>query len=417
MEERKTAADETTTANLTDDAKVQRNPESANNSDENQQKTSEISSLQQDIMLQSRKCGETDNWFDKANTSEGFRCGIFTIKTFNQVMRDAKLLPDPKPLWLSLWYEGEVCCLFAETGVGKSIYAVQVASAIAKSMTILYFDFELSEKQFEVRYRNEHGEFYRWPEKLCRVNVTSDCYENDNINSDVIKLIEDAALKTEAKIIIIDNVTWLCNEAEDGELAGLLMKNIMRFKHKYGWSVLLLAHTPKRDLSKSANQNDLAGSKRFINFFDSAFFVGFSKMGNDYRYIKEIKPSRMGKLSYGADNVITAQIVKSNDGFTHFKTIGYSTESEHLQQATRHNKDNRDTANSKSEKLQKAFAKIFKTNKDGIGYRELARLLTKEYGYKADKDSGISKSAKDRISEGLTDNIICKKDDKYYLSE
>ena len=49
--------------------------------------------------------------------------GMFIIKTANQTIQEAALRPNPEALWLSLWYEGEVCCLFADSNLGKSIYA------------------------------------------------------------------------------------------------------------------------------------------------------------------------------------------------------------------------------------------------------------------------------------------------------
>ncbi len=37
--------------------------------------------------------------------------GMLNIKTANQTIYEASTHPDPIPLWLTLWYEGEVCCL------------------------------------------------------------------------------------------------------------------------------------------------------------------------------------------------------------------------------------------------------------------------------------------------------------------
>ena len=51
--------------------------------------------------------------------------GMFTVKTANRAIKEAALRPNPDALWLSLWYEGEVCCLFSDSNLGKSIYAVQ----------------------------------------------------------------------------------------------------------------------------------------------------------------------------------------------------------------------------------------------------------------------------------------------------
>ena len=63
---------------------------------------------------------------EKAQTSE--QVGMLTLKSANKAMADASHKPDPKQLWLTLWSEGEVCCLFADSNLGKSIYAVQIAT-------------------------------------------------------------------------------------------------------------------------------------------------------------------------------------------------------------------------------------------------------------------------------------------------
>lgn len=80
--------------------------------------------------------------------------GMLRIKTANQTILDAATRPNPKDLYHSLWYEGEVCCLFADSNLGKSIYAVQMADEIARDQKILYVDCELFDKQFQLRYLN-----------------------------------------------------------------------------------------------------------------------------------------------------------------------------------------------------------------------------------------------------------------------
>lgn len=85
----------------------------------------------------------------------------FIAKPANQWIEEARLRPIPKMLFGELWYEGELCILFADTNTGKSILAVQIADSISKGepicnfqlevapQKIVYFDFELSDKQFE----------------------------------------------------------------------------------------------------------------------------------------------------------------------------------------------------------------------------------------------------------------------------
>ena len=52
--------------------------------------------------------------------------GMFTIRTANRTIAEAAMRPNPRQLYQELWYEGEVCCLFSDSNLGKSIYAVQM---------------------------------------------------------------------------------------------------------------------------------------------------------------------------------------------------------------------------------------------------------------------------------------------------
>ena len=70
--------------------------------------------------------------------------GVMSIKTANRTILEASQLPTPRALWDSFWYEGELSCLFADSNVGKSILAVQIADCIARTDNVLYLDFELS---------------------------------------------------------------------------------------------------------------------------------------------------------------------------------------------------------------------------------------------------------------------------------
>lgn len=256
--------------------------------------------------------------------------GMFTIKTANQTIMEAKQRPDPNALWLTLWYEGEACCLFADSNLGKSIYAVQIAAGIAKSQKVLYFDFELSDKQFQLRYTDDNGNLHDFPSNLYRVEINRDALRSDYSEDEVIANIEEAALNTGSKILIIDNLTYLCVAAEKSDLAGSLMIRLIGLKKKYGLSMLILAHTPKRPLTNPITQNDLAGSKKLYNFFDSVFAIGKSAKDNNLRYIKQLKV-RYGNYTYDTDNVIVCSIEKVG-AFLQFVHIGYAVERDHLRE-------------------------------------------------------------------------------------
>lgn len=286
--------------------------------------------------------------------------GMFTVKTANRTIKEAALRPNPDALWLSLWYEGEVCCLFSDSNLGKSIYAVQIATSIAEKQRVLYFDFELSDKQFQLRYSDENGNLNQFPDNLYRVEINRESLDTTNFEEAVIENIEQTALQTGAKVLIIDNLTYLCIASEKGDAAGMLMFRLMALKKKHGLSILVLAHTPKRCLSNPITQNDLAGSKKLYNFFDSVFAIGKSAKDNSVRYIKQLKV-RYGNYTYDADNVIVSAIEKTGS-FLQFVNIGYATEKEHLKEPS--DKDNTEE-----------IAAIKQMVSDGKSYRSIASEL------------------------------------------
>lgn len=269
------------------------------------------------------------------------KVGMFTIKTVNRTIREAAQRPNPQELWLTLWYEGEVCCLFADSNLGKSIYAVQIANYIAESykgQRVLYFDFELSDKQFQLRYSDDAGKLHDFPENLFRVEINKEALEGADFEESIINNIEQAALQAKAKVLIIDNLTYLCIASEKGDAAGALMLKLMALKRKHGFSLLVLAHTPKRDMGNPITPNDLAGSRKLYNFFDSVFAIGKSAKDSNLRYIKQLKV-RYGNYTYDADNVIVATIEKIGT-FLQFIQQGYATEREHLKEPSEKEKAN-----------------------------------------------------------------------------
>jgi KaiC/GvpD/RAD55 family RecA-like ATPase len=264
---------------------------------------------------------------------ESSNIGLFTVLKGNEWLEQANKRPVPNALWLCLWYEGEICILFADTNLGKSILAVQIAVSLAVNHKVLYFDFELSDKQFEARYSNNYESHYNFPENFYRAEINPNEadfreYGFETIEDYLNYSIERAIARTGATILIIDNLTYLRSETEKAKDALPLMKHLKALKRKYSLSILALAHTPKRDLSKPITRNDLQGSKMLINFCDSSFAIGESTKDKTLRYIKQIKERNTEKV-YDAENIAVYQIVKP-DNFLHFEFLEYGCEREHL---------------------------------------------------------------------------------------
>ena len=145
-------------------------------------------------------------------------------------------------------------------------------------------------------------------------------------------------MATGAKILIIDNLTYLSANNEKAKDAGPLMKKLKGLKKKYNLSLLILAHTPKRDSSRPITRNDLQGSRVLMNFCDSAFAIGESHRDKQVRYIKQIKERYTEKI-YDAENVCICQINKEYN-FLQFEFLQFGNENEHLRQRTEKDKEN-----------------------------------------------------------------------------
>ncbi len=320
--------------------------------------------------------------------------GLFTVKTATRWIEQAKTRPIPQMLFGEFWFEGELCILFADTNLGKSILAVQIGNSISKGeqirgfkletpkQPILYFDFELTEKQFEGRYsvKNEiekrYELHYAFDKNFIRVEINPDAtiplaqtFE-DYLNHS----LERSITETGAKVLIIDNLTYLKNETEKAKDALPLMKHLKALKNKYGLSILALAHTPKRDLSKPITRNDLQGSKMLINFCDSSFSIGESHSDKNLRYLKQIKQRNTEQI-YDAENVCVCQIDKPLN-FLLFEFVNFGKEWEHLKQHTEKDKEN---LNEKVIELKYQGKSLREIGAElGVSHQQVKRILDKQ---------------------------------------
>lgn len=293
-------------------------------------------------------------------------------KTANQWIKEASERAIPKMLFSELWHETEFCIFFSTSGNGKSALAVQIGNAIASGIpisgfrmeatpqTVLYFDFELSDKQFEQRYSDNFNNHYQFDEKLIRIELNPDADKPDKITIEefLITSIESRINQYNSKILLIDNLTYLSSDSEKAKEALPLMKKLKELKKKYDLSILGLTHTPKRDETKPIGKNDLFGSSMIFNFCDSCFTIGKSTSDESLRYIKQIKERFTAKI-YDSENVITCQLEKPGNCLQ-LAFIGFGKESDYLKSIS---------ANEK----QVIKEMVQQRNREGMSYREIAR--------------------------------------------
>ena len=268
------------------------------------------------------------------------------MKPCDAWLDDAEALPPITPLFDAFWSKGELAFLFGTTGIGKSILAVQIADAISKGskiacfdgpqepMRVGLFDFEHSTSQFAKRYRDENGNRYKFSPNFLRAEFKARARIPKGISRQdyILELIEKKIIEHRLEVVVIDNLTALdCNVTEP-EVARELMYKLDEIKSRYNISMLVIGHTPKRDLNKPLTENDMLGSKNLINFCDSAFAIGKSVKESHLRYLIQVK-CRNAEYKYGSENVAIFRVVKNGPNLF-FEHNGFQNVIEQLRTRT-----------------------------------------------------------------------------------
>lgn len=249
-------------------------------------------------------------------------------------------------LFSDIWLAGELCVLFGDTGCGKSVLAMQIARALAGGERfepfemdvdpgrVAYFDFELTDEQFKKRYSSRDAtlsdDVPLFPADLIRcppqipLNTPpgfTDHYEF------VIRSIVDLVVFLKARFVVIDNITWLDPAIESSTAAMRLMKTLDALKKKFGLSILVLAHTPKRSIRSHITLEHLQGSKMLANFADSIAAIGRSRRDSEFRYLKSIKHRNTAERA--AETEVASIRIAKTGRFLGFTFDGYTDERSH----------------------------------------------------------------------------------------
>ena len=174
--------------------------------------------------------------FNKLQESGAVDAGGFHIASMNSCLDQARQLPPVVPLFPNIVLEGDLVIFFGQSGVGKTIFAMQVARHIAGiGKRVLYVDFEMTLRQLILRYGTAN-----FPPSFFRAEMDRDAPADD-----VLKGIEEAALANNSEVVFIDNITALGQSLDRGTDAGTLMAALNVLKKKYNWTLVLLNHIPK----------------------------------------------------------------------------------------------------------------------------------------------------------------------------
>tara|TARA_R110000782_G_scaffold35510_3_gene84853 strand:- start:594 stop:1772 length:1179 start_codon:yes stop_codon:yes gene_type:complete len=282
----------------------------------------------------------------------------FNVWSANQVLADAAKQPIPNMLFSEFIFEGELTTLYAPTNRGKSFLALHIAHLIASGKSldgleneappqkVIFFDLELSKLQFGARYSEEYKDAkgkrayknqFKFHENLMIAKFAASTPPKGVDQVDwYFSQIKETAEECGAKIIFLDNISWLSGKGlEKMEDAKKLIERLLKLVKQNGYTIIVLAHTPKIGDNTPITMRDLAGSAGLGNFCDAAFIINESwSQGKPYKYLKQNKCRSAIKV-YDESNVLTVMMEQIEPNFVGFRVAPdsgdeYKYEAQHL---------------------------------------------------------------------------------------
>lgn len=269
----------------------------------------------------------------------------FKRKSIQDIQQEFQSIGTVEKIFGNLWFRGEICVLFSDSNIGKSTLANDIvfgilnggwnffgenseSCTVKEPLNVIYYDFETSDNQYIAKYKNMPSVNF----SRITMDYSDDYYSFDaeDVAGNIKSMIRDDC----HNIVVVDNLS-----AIEGMVVGGF-KKIREFIYQLkriitltgNTSILLLAHTVKRNQTKPITQNDLLGSKAIINFCDSAFALGASVKGEDVRYIKQIKSRQAMKYEE------VAEVYLEPTPYPHFVFGEWNYEEEHLKKNTIQNR-------------------------------------------------------------------------------
>ncbi len=300
------------------------------------------------------------------------RQSMFKTRGANECVKAGGADKRQTDLFGNMWRTGEVALLFGETGVGKSVLAMQMAESIARGLPalsepgavatrafgskfgkphsalrnreVLYLDFEHSDSQFNERYSCPSpipGKLpvkYRFSTRLRRTRF-GDLEIPDAFQGNLARYFQHSlnlTLEDEpAEVIVIDNLAWLDPRATGTAAAVRRMRSLKLYAVTNGVSILVLHSSPPclrgvgfsspparggvdalRGRGGGSGRGGSSGlsiqhsALRIYEAADSVFALGRTTFDPGLRYIKHLK-SNSAQITHDASNVLVYQLGRS----------------------------------------------------------------------------------------------------------
>ena len=211
------------------------------------------------------------------------------------------------PLWGEYWAEREFCILAGDTGVGKSLMAIQTGKHLAGGLVlgddttvgrprnVLYIDFELDAEGFWSRYGDDEAtENFYWAGFNAHATMPKTIEtQTEWLLNNLEKHIE----QTSAEVLIIDQLDRV--QLPIGKRTDFLFK-LKALTRKYKLSTMLVLNTRPRNFSRPVELQHIQNSQLYVPFADSVIAIAADYYYDMERYLKPLK-MRNRIMSHSAD--------------------------------------------------------------------------------------------------------------------
>lgn len=249
--------------------------------------------------------------------------------SFDKLLRMASTMPPQLKLFGEFIRQGELVNLFAPTSYGKSALAYNLAIAIAngdaevcgevnelaRPMSTLYIDGELSPQQIYARYSKLDAPPQLFFESLDSLQLKHG--SDFRLTADFIgTLIEEI----DARFLIIDNLGSVLEDPQNPTNSAKFVFELKLLCRKYNCTILLISHSTKggiqlKPIPVSISQSE--GSYKISSYCDHV--VGMNKASDGTLYLRHLK-ARSGQ----SDSILKLIDINTDAGYLQAIPSGYA---------------------------------------------------------------------------------------------
>ncbi len=295
----------------------------------------------------------------------------FILKSLKTTLNQAILEPPLKTVISDFIYEGDLCVIFAGPNIGKTAFGTQILETVASGKNIggfesqvqgpvLYLDMEMDNRKLAKRYSIDDNSVYQFNENIIRMSLDREFVGRLKAGN-IIKEAINKMREKKALLLFVDNFSAMGVDHEKSADALELMRLFRQVTIQTNSTIIIAAHTPKRNGNEKLQLKDLAGSAVIGNFADSIIGMGEDLRDPSRRYLKGFK-NRDVEKKYNGPMVLECEIKKADNGLLFFDMIGPSYESGMLM-------------NEKEAETIQRNSDILDLRAEGLSYNDIATKL------------------------------------------